>query len=1021
MSPRLTGPYCLRFHFHMLGTSMGSLKVYKNSGSTNTEVFSINGNQGDRWYMAQTSLTGPEQFQIAFEAIRGTGYRSDIALDEIKLTPGKCEDPSATPSPPVTTPIPDKPRTTPIPPSRSEVYCNFDAQSLCQFTQGTGDQYDWLFNRGTTSSAPETGPSADVSSTGYYIYAEASFPRQSGDRAHLFSPRLAGDYCLQFYFNMHGGQMGTLRVFVVVGSQATVVGSYSDNRGDVWNSAKITIRGVQPYQIVFEAERGLGYAGDIALDEIRLTPGDCSQFVITKPPPTTKPTPAAKQVYCNFDSKSLCGFTQDNSEDFDWTFNKGPTSSTPSTGPTADFSGNGYYIYAEASNPRRPGDRARLLSPLMTGDTCVAFRFNMHGSQMGTLRVYGKLGSSEQVVWEHNTNTGDTWDGMQINIRTTAQFQIVFEAVRGGGYRSDIALDEIRLIPGICGAAAQPLETTTPMPPTTRTIPLKSIEEVSCPAGWTRYQRSCYKAINEKVFWNAAKARCQQHGGSLIAINDADEFNFLRSLTSQLTGDYAAWIGLRRDSEGAFSRWDNGEPLTFTQWARNEPNNLLGDEDCVEMYRYSGGWLDTTCTGTYARAHPFICEIVSTAKGKITAPQCPRGWHKQGNDCYKVYSAVFSRSRSNANKVCQASRADLVSITSSSEQALVSTLMKKNSEGSYGFWIGLKRSSNNAFSWEDRSLLTYTKWSRGEPNNWGLNEDCVYMSSITASWLDSRCSRPLPFICKLSLERNVPTDPPTTTPPPMTCGVKATNRSVSEFSVGKIIGGKISTPGAWPWQVAIMCKTCKSQDCGGTLVSAYHVVTAAHCVPSDTDTFIKDYKVRLGEHHFETTEGYEQDIDIAAVYTHASYGLAVSHDRDIAVIKLASPAKFNSHVGPVCLQSSNADFPPGACAITGWGRTRQGGTTSPVLREARVPLISQEDCKRNYRPELITSNMICAGFSGGGIDACQGDSGGPLVCEKDNRWYLVGTTSWGWGCAGQYYGVYTNIAKLYSWIKANMP
>ena len=85
----------------------------------------------------------------------------------------------------------------------------------------------------------------------------------------------------------------------------------------------------------------------------------------------------------------------------------------------------GYYIYAEASNPRRPGDRARLLSPLMTGDTCVAFRFNMHGSQMGTLRVYGKLGSSEQVVWEHNTNTGDTWDGMQINIRTTAQFQAI--------------------------------------------------------------------------------------------------------------------------------------------------------------------------------------------------------------------------------------------------------------------------------------------------------------------------------------------------------------------------------------------------------------------------------------------------------------------------------------------------------------------------------------------------------------------------------------------------------------------
>lgn len=74
-------------------------------------------------------------------------------------------------------------------------------------------------------------------------------------------------------------------------------------------------------------------------------------------------------------------------------------------------------------------------------------------------------------------------------------------------------------------------------------------------------------------------------------------------------------------------------------------------------------------------------------------------------------------------------------------------------------------------------------------------------------------------------------------------------------------------------------------------------------------------QVRLGEHHFEMTGGYEQDIDIAAAYRHASYGLAVSHDRDIAVIKLASPAKFNSHVGPVCLQSSNADFPPGTYAV----------------------------------------------------------------------------------------------------------
>ena len=49
------------------------------------------------------------------------------------------------------------------------------------------------------------------------------------------------------------------------------------------------------------------------------------------------------------------------------------------------------------------------------------------------------------------------------------------------------------------------------------------------------------------------------------------------------------------------------------------------------------------------------------------------------------------------------------------------------------------------------------------------------------------------------------------------------------------------------------------------------------------------------------------------------------------------------------------------------------------------------------------------------------NSTGPLVCKKeDNRWYLVGTTSWGWGCAGRYYGLYTNIARFSKWIKAKV-
>ena len=96
-----------------------------------------------------------------------------------------------------------------------------------------------------------------------------------------------------------------------------------------------------------------------------------------------------------------------------------------------------------------------------------------------------------------------------------------------------------------------------------------------------------------------------------------------------------------------------------------------------------------------------------------------------------------------------------------------------------------------------------------------------------------------------ALTRNIPTvSPPTTPPPRVSCGVKKVNRSsFGGLGIGQIVGGKISSPGAWPWQAAIMCKTCQAQDCGGTLVSAYHVVTSAHCVPTNNETFIKKYKV----------------------------------------------------------------------------------------------------------------------------------------------------------------------------------
>lgn len=79
----------LRFWYHMLGADMGELHIDIFDGNNlYTDVIPpITGDQGNSWKEGQVSLAGfGPLVQIRFRGITGTGFASDIAIDDISVT-----------------------------------------------------------------------------------------------------------------------------------------------------------------------------------------------------------------------------------------------------------------------------------------------------------------------------------------------------------------------------------------------------------------------------------------------------------------------------------------------------------------------------------------------------------------------------------------------------------------------------------------------------------------------------------------------------------------------------------------------------------------------------------------------------------------------------------------------------------------------------------------------------------------------------------------------------------------------
>ncbi len=226
---------------------------------------------------------------------------------------------------------------------------------------------------------------------------------------------------------------------------------------------------------------------------------------------------------------------------------------------------------------------------------------------------------------------------------------------------------------------------------------------------------------------------------------------------------------------------------------------------------------------------------------------------------------------------------------------------------------------------------------------------------------------------------------------------------------GRIVGGVDADIASVPWQVAVMDSSF-IQYCGGSILNASWILTAAHCEVAVGD------KVGAGHSRLSTMASSGQIRTVAQAITFPGY-VTSENGKDVMLLRLNAPLDLsgaNAKAIALATESDAAGFAAGAVGtVSGWGTLTFEGASPNQLKRVDLDISTAAAVRAAYG--TLSADQI--GAARAGKDSCQGDSGGPLAVRIGGVAKLVGVVSWGEGCASPNTpGLYARVASFATWI-----